>query len=45
MLGRLLTGFEPFGGEGDIPSWRLAQALHGDTMAGLPVRLPGGTVA
>lgn len=34
----LLTGFEPFGGEPDNPSWRLAQALDGETIAGLRVQ-------
>ncbi len=38
MFGLLLTGFEPFGGETDNPSWRLAQALHGETIAGLRVQ-------
>ena len=30
----LVTGFEPFGGEGVNPSWMAAQALHGRTVAG-----------
>lgn len=33
----LLTGFEPFGGESVNPSWRVAQALHGETIAGARV--------
>lgn len=39
----LLTGFEPFGGEAVNPSWLIAQALHGETVAGscvLALRLP-----
>lgn len=36
--GVLVTGFEPFGGEDDNPSWRIAQALHGRTLGGEPVR-------
>jgi pyroglutamyl-peptidase len=34
----LLTGFEPFGGESVNPSWRVAQALHGETVAGASVQ-------
>jgi len=34
----LVTGFEPFGGEAVNPSWRVAQALAGRSIAGLPVR-------
>lgn len=30
----LVTGFEPFGGEGVNPSQQIAQALHGETLAG-----------
>ena len=33
----LLTGFEPFGGESINPSWRVAQALHGEVIAGAQV--------
>ena len=33
----LLTGFEPFGGEAINPSWEVARALHGQTIAGVPV--------
>ena len=33
----LLTGFEPFGGETTNPSWRVAQALHGEVIAGAQV--------
>ena len=33
----LLTGFEPFGGETTNPSWRVAQALHGEMIAGAQV--------
>ena len=33
----LLTGFEPFGGETINPSWELARALDGQTIAGHPV--------
>jgi pyroglutamyl-peptidase len=39
----LLTGFEPFGGEAVNPSWMIASALDGETIAGRPVvaqRLP-----
>jgi pyroglutamyl-peptidase len=39
----LLTGFEPFGGESTNPSWRVAQALHGEVIAGahvVAVQLP-----
>ncbi len=39
----LVTGFEPFGGEGVNPSWMAAQALHGRTVAGhrlIGARLP-----
>jgi pyroglutamyl-peptidase len=39
----LLTGFEPFGGDDVNPSWRVAEALHGETVAGarvLALRLP-----
>jgi pyroglutamyl-peptidase len=32
--GVLVTGFEPFGGEADNPSQRIAQALHGTSIAG-----------
>ncbi len=34
----LLTGFEPFGGESVNPSWQVAQALHGETIAGVRVQ-------
>lgn len=34
----LLTGFEPFGGESVNPSWQVAQALHGETVAGARVQ-------
>jgi pyroglutamyl-peptidase len=30
----LLTGFDPFGGDTDNPSWRVAQALAGQRIAG-----------
>ncbi|KRG68918.1 pyroglutamyl-peptidase I [Pseudoxanthomonas dokdonensis] len=30
----LLTGFEPFGGDSDNPSWQAVQALHGHQIAG-----------
>lgn len=30
----LVTGFEPFGGDTDNPSWDVAQALHGRRMLG-----------
>lgn len=30
----LLTGFDPFGGDTDNPSWRVAQALDGQRIAG-----------
>lgn len=30
----LLTGFDPFGGDTQNPSWRIAQALHGQRIAG-----------
>ena len=33
----LLTGFEPFGGEILNPSWLVAQSLHGQVLAGVPV--------
>lgn len=33
----LVTGFEPFGGESVNPSWGVAQALHGQVIAGWPV--------
>ena len=33
----LLTGFEPFGGESTNPSWLVAQALHGELIAGVQV--------
>lgn len=33
----LVTGFEPFGGEPLNPSWEVAQALHGQPIAGWPV--------
>jgi len=39
----LLTGFDPFGGEAVNPSWLVARALDGATVAGRPVialRLP-----
>ena len=39
----LLTGFEPFDGHAVNPSWEVAQALHGQVVAGLTVqslRLP-----
>jgi pyroglutamyl-peptidase len=34
----LLTGFEPFDGESVNPSWQVAQALHGETVAGARVQ-------
>ena len=34
----LLTGFEPFGGETSNPSWQVAQALDGSTIAAARVR-------
>jgi pyroglutamyl-peptidase len=34
----LLTGFEPFGGETVNPSWLIAQALHGQRIAGARVQ-------
>lgn len=34
----LLTGFEPFGGDDINPSWQVAQALHGECLAGLQVQ-------
>ena len=34
----LLTAFEPFGGETTNPSWLLAQALDGETLAGWTVQ-------
>lgn len=30
----LLTGFDPFGGDAQNPSWLIAQALHGQRIAG-----------
>jgi pyroglutamyl-peptidase len=33
----LLTGFEPFGGDDTNPSWRIAQALHGQRIEGVRV--------
>lgn len=30
----LLTGFDPFGGDSDNPSWRVAQALEGQRIGG-----------
>jgi pyroglutamyl-peptidase len=39
----LLTGFEPFGGESVNPSWAIASALDGETIAGrrvVALRLP-----
>lgn len=33
----LVTGFEPFGGDGINPSGEVARALHGRTIAGVPV--------
>jgi pyroglutamyl-peptidase len=33
----LLTGFEPFGGESVNPSWQIARALDGETVAGARV--------
>lgn len=30
----LLTGFDPFGGDIQNPSWLIAQALHGQRIAG-----------
>ena len=33
----LLTGFEPFGGDDINPSWLVAQALHGQQVAGATV--------
>jgi pyroglutamyl-peptidase len=34
----LLTGFEPFGGESVNPAWLIAQALHGQNIAGARVQ-------
>lgn len=34
----LLTGFEPFGGEPVNPSWEVARALHGESIAGHTVQ-------
>ena len=34
----LLTGFEPFGGDAVNPSWLVAQALHGEAIAGARVQ-------
>ena len=34
----LLTGFEPFGGADVNPSWLVAQALHGEVIAGARVQ-------
>ena len=34
----LLTGFEPFGGDSVNPSWLVAQALHGELIAGAHVQ-------
>ncbi|MCW5610888.1 MAG: pyroglutamyl-peptidase I [Rubrivivax sp.] len=34
----LITGFEPFGGETVNPSWQVAEALHGERIAGASVR-------
>lgn len=34
----LLTGFEPFGGDTVNPSWLVAQALHGEVIAGVRVQ-------
>ena len=34
----LLTGFEPFGGDAVNPSWLVAQALHGEVIAGARVQ-------
>jgi pyroglutamyl-peptidase len=34
----LLTGFDPFGGESINPSWLIAQALHGEDIAGARVQ-------
>lgn len=36
--GVLVTGFEPFGGESDNPSWRIAEALHGRVLGGRHVQ-------
>lgn len=39
----LLTGFEPYDGDGDNPSWQVAQSLHGERLGTLRVvahRLP-----
>jgi pyroglutamyl-peptidase len=33
----LLTGFEPFGGQGLNPSWEVARALHGLTLEGAQI--------
>jgi pyroglutamyl-peptidase len=38
----LVTGFEPFGGSADNPSWLAAQALHGRDVAGH--RIVGATL-
>ena len=34
----LLTGFEPFGGDGINPSWEVARSLHGQVIAGALVQ-------
>lgn len=34
----LVTGFEPFGGDSVNPSWLVAQALHGERIAGARVQ-------
>lgn len=34
----LVTGFEPFGGDNVNPSWLVAQALHGELIAGARVQ-------
>lgn len=34
----LLTGFEPFGGDSINPSWQVAQALHGQAIAGARIQ-------
>ena len=33
----LITGFEPFGNRSTNPSQQIAEALHGETIAGIPV--------
>lgn len=39
MKNILLTGFEPFGGEAINPSWEVARALEGESLAGARVQV------